>query len=97
MIYAIDINQNTFAPAKYTNIATFINLIIPLLQLGAAIIFLIMLLYGAFIWITAGGNQENITKANKTFSYAVLGLVLVVISFFLVKLIGYVLRINILF
>lgn len=96
MIYAIDIGPDNFAPAKFTNVATFINVILPLLTIGAALIFLVMTLYGGFTWITAGGNQENLTKAQKIFTSSIIGLVIVIFAFVLVKLIGNILKVDVL-
>ncbi len=94
MIYALDINPTTFPPSRFANLASVLSLIIPLLTLGGAIIFLAMLLFGGFTIITAGGNQENIAKARKIITFAVIGLVIVISSFLIIKLIGVVLNIS---
>lgn len=96
MVYALTIDETNFSPAKFTNLATLINLILPILIIGAAVIFLVMALYGGFTWITAGGNQENLAKAQKIFTSSIIGLVIVISAFVLVKLIGLILKVNIL-
>jgi len=96
MIYALNIGPDNFAPAKFTTIATLINVILPLLIIGAALIFLAMGLYGGFVWITAGGSQENLKKAQKIFTSSLIGIVIVVFAFVLVKLIGLILKVDIL-
>ena len=96
MVYALDIGPDNFTPAKFTTIATLVNLILPLLSLGGTVIFLIMALYGAFTWISSGGSRENLAKAQKIFTSSIIGLIIVVFSFVLVKLIGYILKIQIL-
>jgi|GEM_PF-2671160 len=95
MIYAIDINQQ-FQPAKFANISSLINIVLPLLSLGAALVFLTMALYGGFMWITSGGNQENLAKSRKVFINAILGFCIVVFGFVFVKIIGFIFKINIL-
>jgi hypothetical protein len=94
MIYALDINQNNFPPAKITNFATILNVILPLLQAGAALLFLAMLLQAGFTWITAGDKAENLAKAQKRIIFAVIGLLIVVLSYVFVKILGYMLQIN---
>lgn len=94
MIYALDINQNNFPPAKISSMATILNVFIPLLQSGAALIFLVMLLKAAFIWITAGDKPDNLAKAQKQIIFAIMGLLIVTFSFLLVKVIAYLLRVN---
>ncbi len=95
MIYAIDISQKgNFAPAKIASISTLLNLILPLLTLGAALIFLVMSLYAGFIMITNGDNKEKIAEAQKTLGFAVIGLLVVAVSFIIVKIVGFVLGVT---
>jgi len=94
MIYAIEINPTTFSPAKINTVASLMRIILPLIMTAVAIFFLIILLQAAFKILTAGDNKETVAKAQKTISFAVLGLIVVVISFFLVRIIGTILQIN---
>jgi len=52
------------------------------------VIFLILIIYSGFQWMTAGGNEETITKAKKRLTNAVIGLVIVmagyIISYFVI-------------
>jgi len=96
MIYAFEISPDNFAPAKFTNIASFLNIFIPLTMVGAALIFLVMALFGGFTWLTSGGSQENLAKAQKTFINAIIGLVIVVFAFVFTKVLGYMLNVDIL-
>ena len=43
-----------------------------------ALIFLILMLYGGFLWMSAMGDQERITKAKDTIVPAVIGIVIIV-------------------
>lgn len=56
------------------------------------VIFLILLIYGGFIWMTAMGNEEKVKKANEILMGSIFGLIIVlsayVISYFLIKRIG---------
>ncbi len=96
MIYALTINESNFAPAKFKNIASFINIILPILMSGAAMVFLIMALFGAITWLTSGGNSENLAKASKTFINAIIGLIIVVFAYALTNIIGHLLNVQIL-
>ncbi|MFC1598445.1 hypothetical protein ACFL2U_00315 [Patescibacteria group bacterium] len=53
------------------------------------VIFFILFIYGGFIWMTAGGNDERVGKAKKIIASAVIGLAIVslayVISFFIIQ------------
>ena len=85
----------TLGGAVYGNAGAFgksigdiINFVLPLVTAGAGILFLVMLLYGAFTWMTAGEKADNVAKASKTITFAIVGLVFIVLSYTLVKLIS---------
>lgn len=54
-----------------------------LLFLG--LIAVIMIIYGGITYVTAAGNQEAVDKAKKIIMYAVIGIVIVLLSFALVN------------
>ncbi len=58
-----------------------------LLGVMGGIAFLLML-YGGFLIITAGGNQEKIKAGQETITSAVAGLIFAIFSLFLLQLIG---------
>ncbi len=94
MVYALEINQSNFVPAKFVSIASFMNIILPLVMLIMAVLTLFYMLYGTLLWITGGDNPEQIKKAQMTITFAVIGLVIIVFSFFAVKVIAYILNIQ---
>ena len=51
------------------------------------IIFIVLMLYGGYLWMTASGNEEQSTKAKELIQAAVIGLIIIVaayaISFFI--------------
>lgn len=87
------INPTSFAPAKFGDFSSLLNLVIPLFTLGMLLVFLFMLLRASFIILTGAGVPEQVVKAQKTFMYAAMGLGVVLASFLLVKLIGVILNI----
>jgi hypothetical protein len=97
MVYAFNFSDVAVNPvAKFGDIATLLNVLLPLITIGAAFIFLIMLLYGAFTWLTAGDNAENVKKAQKLLVNAVLGLIIILFSYVIVKIIGLIFKIPLL-
>ncbi|MEA3463468.1 MAG: hypothetical protein U9R14_00045 [Patescibacteria group bacterium] len=56
------------------------------------VIFLVLMIYGGYLWMTALGNEEQLTKAKNVIIAAVTGLVIVVsayaISWFVVDKLG---------
>lgn len=48
------------------------------------LIAVIMILYGGFVWMTAGGNEEKVASAKKVISAAVIGLIIVLLAWAIV-------------
>lgn len=95
MVYALDISSEAVNPvAKFGNLASLLNIIIPLISTVAALAFLLMMLLGSFQWITAGGDHKNVEKAQKTITFAVVGLFIIFMSYFGIKLVGMILHVN---
>ncbi len=67
----------------------------PLLQLGvtfllvgAVLLTLFYLIYGGISFITSGGDKQKVVQARLKLTYAVVGLIVVFLSFFIINLIG---------
>lgn len=45
------------------------------------IIFVILIIYGGFMWMQARGNTEDVTKAKKIIESAIIGIVLIGLAF----------------
>ena len=45
------------------------------------LICLVLILYGGFLWMTAGGNEERVGKAKKILGGAIIGLVIILASY----------------
>ena len=46
-----------------------------------AVIFIILMLYAGYLWMTARGNEEQVTKAKELITSAVIGLVIVIAAY----------------
>lgn len=66
-----------------TVIGTVIGAVLSLL--GSLFLFLIV--YGGFMWMTAGGNESQVTKAKTILTSSVIGLTIIVFSYALVSII----------
>ena len=63
---------------------TVINIIKLVLGL-LGLIAVIMVIYGGFLWLTAGGNEENVEKGKKVISAAVIGLIIILLAWAIVR------------
>jgi|SRR5688572_3547006 len=64
-----------------TNIATIVGRFIGALISLLGMVFVVLLVYGGFIWMTAQGSEEKIKKAKGIITSAVIGLVVVFASY----------------
>jgi len=80
----------TNADVTFTNI---ISSVIGLMTVVAAIWFLILLITGAIGYMSAGGDKTAVETARKKITNGLIGFIIVIISIFIVKLVGYLLGI----
>jgi hypothetical protein len=45
------------------------------------VLFLILMIYGGFLWMTARGNEAQVTKSKDLMTAAVIGLIIILISY----------------
>lgn len=64
-----------------TGVAEMVALVIRLFLSVVGIIFLILIFYSGFRWMTSGGNEETVKKAKETMVAAVIGLVIVLAAY----------------
>lgn len=63
------------------------NALVLVFTIGAFLV-LIMLIVGAYEWITSGGDKEAVAKARNRIINALIGLLILAIAFALVRLVG---------
>lgn len=62
-----------------------INVVLGILGVVAVI----MILYSGFLWLTAGGSEENVTKAKKIIKQAAIGIIIISLAY---GIVGFVFR-----
>ncbi|MDP3974524.1 MAG: hypothetical protein Q8P65_00870 [bacterium] len=84
----VDISDPNVNPAaRFTDVSSILNIVMPLFIGGAGLVFFITLLIGALTIITAGGNSERFQTGRKKITFSIMGLIMVISSYFIVKLI----------
>ena len=84
----VDISDITVNPAaRFTDVSSILNIVMPLFIGGAGLVFFITLLIGALTIITAGGNSERFQTGKKRITFSIMGLIMVISSYFIVKLV----------
>lgn len=67
-------------PLKVQSISQLIDRIVTYVIGIATIIFPLIIIYGAWQFLSTGGDMEKVTIARKTITYAVIGYILILIS-----------------
>jgi len=68
-------------------ISDYITIIINWVLGFAALIAVLFLIYGGILYVTASGNTDRAKSARQTIMYAVIGLIVIVLSYFIVSLV----------
>lgn len=64
-------------------VSTVITMVLGLM----GVIFLVLAIYGGYTWMMAGGNDEAVGKAKKTITNAIIGIIIVLSAYALVRII----------
>ncbi|CAN5244995.1 hypothetical protein BH09PAT2_BH09PAT2_11510 [soil metagenome] len=87
--------QNIFPASRFTDLSTLLGVVTPLITIIAALILGGMLGRSALLILTAGDDPEKITQAKQTATYAIIGIIIIISAYFIVKLVGVIVQVNI--
>lgn len=65
-----------------------ITVALSVLTVGAIIISIGVIIWGAFAWITSQGDKQKLEKARKTIMYAIAGLIITFLSLFILRFVS---------
>lgn len=87
-------NNQPGGVTRNTTVGNIISNALLIVFIVAGLAVLVFLIWGAFDWITSGGDKEKVSAARRKITNAFIGLVLLALAAFLVTLIGQVVGIN---
>jgi len=97
-VIAIDTGLDTTGNIGYENfggdavgksdLAATIGRIIGAGLMFIGLLFLVLMIYGGFLWMTARGNEEQVTRAKELIVQACFGLIIVVSAYLTTRYIG---------
>ena len=82
------------AAGKIYSISGIVAFLVPLSIIGAVGVLLVMMIMGAFNFITSSGDPEKTKKAQQTLTYGILGFFIVFASVLIVRIITTVLKVK---
>lgn len=68
-------------PANSTSLSGIVAIVIKAFLGLLGIIFLVLIIYAGFEWMTAQGDEEKVTKAKDTLTRAIIGLVIIIAAY----------------
>jgi hypothetical protein len=74
-------HKNLFLFNSPENLPETVGMIIAVALLLLGIIFLILMIYGGYMWMTAGGDEQKVEKAKGLIRNAIIGLVIVLAAY----------------
>ena len=72
---------NSAGLGSASDLPTMVGLIISVLLGVLGMVFVVLIVYAGFLYLTAQGEQDNVKKAKKLLTQAVIGLVLIVSAY----------------
>ncbi len=79
-----------------TKIQTLLTQVITFVFIAAALAVLVMLIWGAWSWITSGGDKAKIEGAQKRITSALIGLAVLALAFLVARIVGSIVGFDIL-
>ncbi len=71
-----------------TGISKFLNNLIILIYMIAAVVFIFMMVWGALQWLISGGDKEAVAGARNRIIHAIIGIMLFAAAFALIQILG---------
>lgn len=88
--------KDKFQPGPSTNVGGIVSIILPYLYVIAGLMLLFYLIAGGFQMMTAANDEKGLIEAKGKITNALIGFILLFVSYWLVKILGFVLGISIL-
>ena len=77
----IDVTAQGAGIKGESNLVQFLAMIVQGLLALIGLVFVILIIYGGFQWMTAMGQEDKIAKAKKVITNSVIGLIIIVLSY----------------
>lgn len=81
MLKYLEITARAAGFGKPQNIIEIIGAVISAFLSLLAIIFVILVIYAGFVWMTSAGNETKVLKAKKTLERAIIGVIIIISSY----------------
>ena len=73
--------QGGYSEADETTLASTLGIIVSAVLSLLGVVFIILIIYGGILWMTAGGKEESVKKATTIIRNSVIGLIITVSAY----------------
>ncbi|MDP3244637.1 MAG: hypothetical protein Q8M83_03175 [bacterium] len=80
---------NVLKTSEGQDVRLYVVALIKMVLSATGFLFLILVVYGGYLWMTAAGNEETLTKAKQIISKAIVGFVVIMAAYSLTAFIGW--------
>lgn len=81
-------DESGLTPARFKDLEVIFYNVVNMAAIAAGVATLVMIIVGGFGYLTAGGDAKKAEGAKNTLTYAVLGLVLLISGYIILRFIG---------
>lgn len=92
---AFTIGPGNFPPARFTNFGELASDIITILISVAAAVSIIFIMIAGIKLVTSSGDEKKLASATSTLTYAIIGLVVTILAFMIVRILQHFLKSNV--
>lgn len=93
---AFEIGRGNFSPAgKFTDFGQLATDIITILISASAAVSIIFIMIAGIKFVTSSGDEKKLASAQSTLTYAIIGLVVTILAFVIVRIVQYFLQSNV--
>jgi len=89
MLKYLEITARAAGFAEPKSIAEIIGALIGTFLSLLGVIFLILIIYGGFVWMTSAGNENKVLKAKQILTRAIVGLIIILSAYSITSFIFY--------
>ena len=92
----LKLQNNSSVASEYTGVGSIINNILPNIYIAGGLIIFFMILLGGFTIISNAGNPDKIKDGTKTITSAIMGLLVLFASYWIIQIIQSITGVSIL-
>ena len=92
---AFEIDNSIFPPARVTTFGQLASDVVTILISVSAAISIIFIMIAGIKFVTSSGDEKKLASASSTLTYAIIGLVVTILAFMILRIVQYFLKSNV--